>query len=122
MPGRENSAGKGHDVRPFRFRALVTLHAAPSGQQVEQYGSPTRALLLRAADLRSSSCQRFFTAEIAWEDQQPLKAGDRAVVTVTVTDEDTDMFFATGQRFTLWNGGDIGYGTISRQIFPPAGG
>jgi len=120
-PGR-GSAGEVHDVRPFRFRALIALKAAAPGHHPKHYGNPTRALMLRAANLRSPRCQRFFSAEIAWEDQQPLRPGDRAVVTVTLVDEDTEMFFAAGQRFSLWNGSDIGYGTISRQIFRPAGG
>ncbi len=111
-----------HDVRPFKFRALIALNAAAPGRFAKHYGSPTRALMLRAAGLRSPRCQRFFNAEITWEDQQPLRPGDRAVVTVTLTDEDTEMFFAAGQRFALWNGSDIGYGTISRQLFTPAGG
>lgn len=109
-------------VRPFRFRALVALDGVPPGHAARQYVSPTHGLMLRAARLRHPSQQRFFPAEIAWDDQQPLKAGDRAVVTITLTDEDTELFFAAGQRFTLWNGDNIGHGVISRQIFTSARG
>jgi hypothetical protein len=109
-------------VRPFRFRALVGLHGVLPGHAAQQYVSPTHALMLRAARLRHPSQQRFFSAEIAWDDQQPLRAGDRAVVTITLADEDTELFFAAGQRFTLWNGDNIGYGIISRQISTAAMG
>jgi hypothetical protein len=110
------------EVQPFRFRALVALRGGAPGHAARQYVSPTHALMLRAARLRPPGRPRFFSASIAWDDQQPLRAGDRAVVTITLTDQDAEMFFAVGQRFTLWNGDDIGYGTISRQIFTPAPG
>ncbi len=114
--------GEVGEVQAFRFRALVALRGEGPGQAGQQYISPTHALMLCAARLIQPSQQRFFSAKIAWDDQQPLKPGDRAVVTITLTDEDAEMFFAAGQRFTVWNGHEIGYGTISRQIFTPAAG
>jgi hypothetical protein len=36
------------------------------------------------------------------------------------TDEATE-FFGAGQRFSLWNGADIGHGTISRRVYSEYG-
>lgn len=106
-------------MHQFRFRALIALDAAVPGRGVGHYTSPTHALMLRAACLRPPAHHRLFRAKICWADHHALKPGDRAVVTITVADDDAEMFFAAGQRFTIWNGGDIGQGTISRQIFAP---
>ncbi len=43
------------------------------------------------------------------------------MVTVTVTDDEAGEFFEAGQRFTLWSGGDVGHGTISRRVFTEYG-
>jgi hypothetical protein len=104
-------------VHQFRFRALIALDAAAPGHGVGQYASPTQALMLRAACLSLPAHHRLFPVEICWGDHHLLKPGDRAVVTINVADDDAEMFFAVGQRFTICNGSDIGYGTISRQIF-----
>jgi hypothetical protein len=107
----------GQQVHQFRFRALIALDAAAASHGIGQYASPTQALMLRAACLSRPVSHRLFPAEVSWDDHHLLKPGDRAVVTLKVADEDAEMFFAAGQRFTIWNGSDIGHGTISRQIF-----
>ena len=43
--------------------------------------------------------------------------GDRAEVTITMIDDEVAEFFGAGQRFSLWNGTDVGHGTISRRVF-----
>jgi hypothetical protein len=108
-------------MHQFRFRALIALDAAAHGPGAGHYTSPTHALTLRAASLSTPAHHRLFRAEICWGDHHTLKPGDRAVVTITVADDDAEMFFAAGQRFTIWNGSEIGQGTISRQIFRGAG-
>jgi hypothetical protein len=67
-----------------------------------QYPNPARALVIRARPLRNAGSVRFFPAEICWDGDQPLHPGDRAWVTVTVTDDDAGSYFDAGQRFTLW--------------------
>jgi hypothetical protein len=104
-------------VPQSRFRALITLDAAAPGRNIGRYASPTREMMLRAACLSVPTQHRLFPAEVCWDDHHPLKPGDRAVVTIKVADDDAEMFFAAGQRFTIWDGSDIGHGTISRQIF-----
>ena len=64
---------------------------------------------------------RYFPAELSWDDGQPLHPGDRAEVTITMTDDEACEFFGCGQRFSLWNGSDIGHGTISRRVYTEYG-
>jgi hypothetical protein len=81
-----------------------------------QYSNHTHALMVRASCLDKPSYARCFPAEISWDDEEPLHPGDRAEVTITMIDDEACAFFGAGQRFSLWNGADVGHGTISRQV------
>ena len=112
------------------FRALIALDAEAPGHGVGQYASPTHSLMLRAARLSLPACHRLFRAEVCWDDHQLLKPGDRAVVTIEFADDDAEMYFAAGQRFTIWAdavvgrsvqpAGLAGSGVISQCVSPPA--
>jgi hypothetical protein len=109
-------------VRQARFRAVITLDPAeprPASLHppAQQYPNPTRALVIRARPLRNAGSVRLFPAEICWDGEQPLHPGDRAWVTITVTDDDAGAYFDAGQRFTLWSGGDVGHGMIARKVY-----
>lgn len=129
-------------MRQVRYRALIQLDAveatldalnmpsvphtrtAPDDTQPDarltsiphQYSNHTHALMVRAHCLDKPSYARCFPAEISWDDEEPLHAGDRAEVTITMIDDETCSFFGAGARFSLWNGVDVGHGTISRQV------
>ena len=109
-------------MRQLRYRALIALNPAvprPAGPQspARQYLSHTRTLMVVARPLRNVGRLRYFPAEICWDSDGPLRPGDRAEVTITVTDDEASAFFDAGQSFTLWSGGDVGHGTISRRVF-----
>lgn len=109
-------------VRQARFRALIRLFPAeprPGSLHpaAAQYLNHTHALMIRIRPLRNAGSTRIFPSEICWDGEGPMHPGDSAVVTVTVTDDEAGAFFAAGQRFTLWSGGDVGYGTISRKVY-----
>jgi hypothetical protein len=114
--------GRWWTVRQARFRALITLDpagprpAAPRPAS-RQYPNHTRALMIRARPLRNAGSSRYFPAEICWEGERPLRPGDHAEVTIAVSDDEASAFFGAGQRFTLWSGGDVGHGTISRKVY-----
>jgi hypothetical protein len=133
-------------MRQVRYRALITLDAveatpdalimrsvprartAPDDMRLaqqpdtrlasipKQYSNHTHALMVRAQCLNKPSYARCFPAEISWDDEEPLHAGDRAEVTITLIDDEACSFFGAGQRFSLWDGVDVGHGTISRQV------
>ena len=113
-------------LRQFMFRALVTLDPAGPGPsrlhpRASEYLNHTRSLMIQAPALHDADGSRYFSAEICWDGEQPLQAGDHAVVTVTVTDDDAAAFLGTGQPFTLWSGGGVGHGTVSRRVFTEHG-
>ena len=73
--------------------------------------------MVQASRLCRPGGTRIFPAEICWDDDEPLHPGDRAEVTITVTDDEAPEFLDGGQRFTLWSGDDVGHGTITRRVF-----
>lgn len=114
-------------MRQFRFRALVTLDIAelPAGPPCPdglQYPSHTRSLVVHARPLRADTGPaRYFPAEIWRDDEQPLRPGDRAVVTVRVSDDRADGYLDAGQEFALWSGTEVGHGTVFRRVFTDYG-
>ncbi len=114
-------------MRQFRFRAVVTLDPVESDSGAmhphsRQYPSHTRALMILAGPLRAGTGPaRIMPAEIWWDGEEPLRPGERAVVTARVADDEADAFLEAGQQFTLWSGGDVGHGTIYRRVFADYG-
>ena len=119
-------------MQQVRYRALIALDPVPPGPNAlsmpetpdrptaskpRQYRNHTHALMIRAQCLTNPGYARTFPAELSWEDERPLHPGDRAEVTITMTDDEAAAFFGAGQRFSLWSGTDIGHGTISRRVF-----
>ena len=109
-------------MRQATFRALITLYSLEPRPEaldagVSQFHNHTRALMVRARPLRQAGSTRDFTSEICWDGEQPLRRGDSCVVTVTVADDEVGEYLGAGQRFTLWSGGEVGFGTISRMSY-----
>lgn len=101
----------------FRFRAVITLNEAAHDPQGSEYRSGTHAVMVHAGRTGQPGHDQYFEAVIEREDQQSLHPGDHAVVTITLADPDAREFFAPGQHFILWNGGDVGTGVVSRHVF-----
>lgn len=103
----------------FRYRALVTLDRPIPGQEeyVDLFPSGTHKLMVHAwRDDIWPPHDKFFPAEINTDGDSPLHAGERAIVTITVTDDDAPSYFAPGRMFALWGGGH-GRGVVSRRVF-----
>jgi hypothetical protein len=71
--------------------------------------------------VHAPSCLRptrdqYFPAVIYTADGRPLVPGDRGVsVTISVPDDDASGCFQSGQRFIVWDGTDIGHGTVGQR-------
>jgi hypothetical protein len=96
--------------RRYRFSALVTLDAAPAGKR---YLSGATGLLVRAPSGERPMQHQVFPAVFYADDDRPLRSGDRGVpVIISVPDDDASTYFGSGQRFTVWDGAEIGHGTV----------
>lgn len=102
--------------RRFRFSAVVTLESA--GRTRRHYPSGAPGLLVRAPSCRRPDLQQYFPAVLFIDDDRPLRPGDKGIrVVVSVPDDDASSFFQTGQHFTLWDGTDVGHGTVAERLF-----
>lgn len=99
-----------------RFRALITLD--PAGRPRE-FPSGTR-VLVHGTRIGDPASGKFFQAVMTSDEENPLRPGDHAVVTLTIADGDAPAYLAAGQHFMLW-GASTGHGIISRQVYTPAG-
>jgi len=105
----------------FKFAASITMDADVPGARARhrrlEYPSGVPGLLVRAHSVDRPSVHQYFPALCYVEDRRPLRLGDAHVpAIVAVPDDDASSFFQAGQRFTLWDGADIGRGTVAQRI------
>jgi hypothetical protein len=108
-------------VKTYRFRAIVTLDAAARDVPALHYPGGVHAVMVHACRRDAPGCDRYFPAGLCRDDERPLGPGDHAQVTITVTDDEAMSYLGPGQRFTLWTGGEVGHGIISRRAFTLSG-
>lgn len=112
-PARHPAA---HSWRRFKFAAVLTLDA--TGRSRRQYLSGVPGLMIRAPSCERPTRQQYFPAVLYTDDDRPLRPGDKGVpVTIAVPDDDAAGYFQCGQHFTLWDGADIGHGTVAQRLF-----
>lgn len=101
--------------RRFKFSAVLALRSA--GPSRRQYLSGVPGLMVRAPSCQFPARQQYFPAFIYTDDNRPLRPGDKGVrVVISVPDYDASGFFQPGQHFTLWDGADIGHGTVAQHL------
>lgn len=112
---RHRAAGTWHR---FKFSAVVALEAA--GRSRRNYLSGVPGLMVHAPSCLRPTHDQYFPAVIYTADGRPLVPGDRGVsVTISVPDDDAAECFQSGQRFILWDGTDIGHGTVAQRLSFP---
>lgn len=112
-PARRTVAGTWHR---FTFAAVVSLDAA--GPRRNQYASGAPGLMVHALSCQAPARHQYFPAVIHTEDDRPLRPGDHGLsVVMSVPDDDAASFFQPGRNFTVWDGADIGHGTVAGRLF-----
>jgi hypothetical protein len=102
--------------RRFKFSAVVTLDAV--GRSRRQYLSGVPGLMVRCPSCQRPTQRHYFPAVVYTDDDRPLRPGDKGVpVVISVPDDDASGYFQSGQHFTLWDGKDVGHGTVAQRLF-----
>lgn len=123
-PGAENTVegppparhAAAHTWRRFKFSAVVTLETA--GRSRRRYPSGVPGLMVRVPSCQRPTQEKYFPAVVYTDDDRPLRPGDKGVpVMVSVPDDDASAYFQCGQHFTVWDGADIGRGTVAQRLF-----
>jgi hypothetical protein len=112
VPRQRGSAGTWHR---YKFSAVVTME--PPGRGHRQYDSRASGLMVLAANIERPAMRQYFPAVVFTEDGRPLLPGDRGIEsTICVPDDNASAFFQSGQRFVLWDGAEVGHGTVAQHL------
>ena len=102
--------------RRYKFSAVVSLDTA--GRSRRQYLSGVPGLMVRCPSCLRPTERHYFPAVCYTDDDRPLRPGDKGVsVIISVPDDDAAGYFQSGQHFTLWDGTDVGHGTVAQRLF-----
>ena len=104
--------------RTYKFQAFVTVNAAGHGGPAVVPPGQVHRLAVRGEHHKTHG-SRFFCALVAnngdgsgWIDD------DHEIVTVALAGgDDPADYFAVGDHFALWFGGDVADGVVTRRLF-----
>ena len=101
-------------MKRYKYQALVRLLRQEGSDQPAVLTGPCR-MVVRAENHETHATRLYSALVSAIEDRVP---GDpHVIVTVTVLGDDAGGCLAAGEDFTLWRGGDIGQGVVTRRVF-----
>jgi hypothetical protein len=110
-------------VRKYEFQATAALNPACDGAAGAHLNGPRPHCVIEPYR------RKYFPALISYDNQPPPLASLNILVRIALTDTEADLFFAPGQRFTIWadaivgktarGEGLVGYGVISCRESPP---
>lgn len=104
-------------VKSYKYQALVTLYPGGEGAQDSKLSSSPRRMVLRCRNEESRHSQ-VYTALVSCDDNVPFRPGSpRVLVTVRLAGDDVTDYLGIGSHFSLWLGGDVGDGVITRRLF-----
>lgn len=91
-------------MRQYRFMALVMLDPA-AGEEDARFGPGETS----ASCLIEPSYCTYFPALISLDREMPSRTKAHALVTMALRDGEARVFFAPGQRFTIWADAVVGH-------------
>ena len=103
-------------MKQYKFQALVTPYRDEDGGSRETLGSGSHRMVLRAKNSETHRSQ-VFSALVDGEDEPPFGSRKpQILVTLRVVGDDVTDYLDIGSHFSLWLGGDIGEGVVTRRL------
>jgi hypothetical protein len=103
-------------MQRYKFQALVTPSTDDDGDARAKLSSGSHRMVLRAQNSETHRSQ-VFSALVDGEDDGPFREGSSQVmVTLRVVGDDIADYLGIGSHFSLWLGGDIGRGVVTRRL------
>jgi hypothetical protein len=100
-------------MKRYKYQALVNL--LPDDGGAPALPAATTRMVIKAQH-RETHVSKLFSSLVTIDDA--LAPRDTGVtVTFVVLGDDAGDYLATGERFALWNGHDLGLGVITRRVF-----
>ncbi|HLK79310.1 MAG TPA: hypothetical protein VKU77_37400 [Streptosporangiaceae bacterium] len=102
-------------MKRYKFQALVTPY--PDQDAREQLSSGSHRMVLRAESADTHRSQ-VFSALVDGDGGEPFRPGrPQLTVTLRVIGDDVPDYLVIGSHFSLWSGGDVGQGIVTRRLF-----
>jgi hypothetical protein len=103
-------------MKRYKYQGMVTLDSPRDrGQDGMMTGSGSRMVV--RAHHRETHASRFFSALVSASADGLPPVDSQVTVTMVVLGDDTGDYLAPGDDFSLWRGGEVGHGVITRRIF-----
>jgi hypothetical protein len=101
-------------MKRYKFQALVTPY--PDQEAREKLSSGSHRMVLRAESSETHRSQ-VFSALVDGQDEGPFRPGKpQYLVTLRVIGDDVSNYLEIGSHFSLWLGGDVGQGVVTRRL------
>jgi len=101
-------------MKRYKYQALVSLLPDDDGAPPALPTATSRMVI--KAEHRETHASKLFSSLVTIDDAiAPRKKG--VTVTFVVLGDDACDYLATGERFALWNGHELGLGVITRRVF-----
>ena len=103
-------------MKRYKYQALVTMYPGSGGPDARLGSSPRRMVLRCRND--DSGESHMFTTLVSCDDNEPVAPGSpHTLATLRLTSDDVDGCLGSGSHFSLWLGGNVGEGIITRRLF-----
>lgn len=101
-------------MKRYKFQALVT--PGPPATAVAVRPGQTRRMVVRGEHHDTHDSQVFSALVTPGEDLL-RPDDDHVIMTVSLAAPEPGEYFEIGDHFSLWLGGDIGHGVVTRRLF-----
>jgi hypothetical protein len=102
-------------MKRYKFQALVRP-LPDGGGDVPVLSSGSHRMVLRAENAETHRSQ-VFSALVDADDSDQYQSGkQQIVVTLRVIGDDVTDYLDIGSHFSLWQGGDVGLGVVTRRL------
>lgn len=100
-----------------KFQAMVTTGSGAEDMLAEVQPGQMRRMLVHGEHQENHN-RKFFSALVTNNGGGSLSAADGpAMLTVALAGDDVAEYFDIGSSFSLWLGGDVGRGIVTRRLF-----
>ena len=100
-------------MKRYKYHALVRL-LPETGAATTELPSGTSRMVIKA-EHRETHASKLFSSLVT-PDNALVPRGSGVTVTFVVLGEDACDYLATGERFALWHGHEIGLGVVTRRM------
>jgi hypothetical protein len=101
-------------MKRYKFQALVTPYPDQAAREKLTFGSHRMVLRAESGETHRS---QVFSALVDGDGAGPFRPGKpQLVVTLRVIGDDVSDYLEIGSHFSLWLGGDVGQGVVTRRL------